>query len=104
MGVQIKDQSWKPDEAWEKELLEQLAEESAKRELLDVAQDAAIKLASALGDARQELEFDEPEEDVPHLIRKIARMAVLLDALQLLYGDAVEEEINFLLEIESALK
>ena len=90
-----------PDEAWERELLEQLAEAGTKRELLDLAQDATIKLASELGDARHALEFDEPEDE-PRLLRRIARVAVLLDALQLVYGDAVEEEINFLLEIESA--
>ena len=90
-----------PDEAWEKELLEQLAEESEKRELLDLAQDATIKLSSELGDARHALEFDEPEDE-PRLLRRIARVAVLLDALQLLYGDAVEEEIEFLQEIEES--
>ena len=100
----MKDQNWKLDEAWESELLEQFVEESAKVTLLDIAQDAAIRLASVLGDARHELEFDEPVEDVGALLRKIGRMAVLLDALQVLYGDAVEEEINFLQEIECALE
>lgn len=100
----MKDQNWKPDEAWESELLEQFVEESAKVTLLDIAQDAAIRLASALGDTRHELEFDEPMEDIGALLRKIGRMAVLLDALQVLYGDAVEEEINFLQEIECALE
>lgn len=100
----MKDQNWKPDEDWESELLEQFVEESAKVTLLDIAQDAAIRLASALGDVRHELEFDEPMEDVGTLLRKIGRMAVLLDALQVLYGDAVEEEINFLQEIESAIE
>ena len=92
-----------PDEAWEGELLEQLAEEGTKRELLDLAQDATIKLASELGDARHALEFDEPEDE-PRLLRKIARVAVLLDALQILYDDAVEEEIEFLQEIEDTLR
>lgn len=104
MEVHIKKKNWKPDETWEKELLERLVEEGTKLRILDVAQDAAIKLANALGDARHELEFDSPEEDVSSILRRVGRMAVLLDALQLLYGDAVEEEINFLQEIESALE
>lgn len=98
----MKDQHWTPDEAWEKETLEQLVEESSKIVLLDVAQDSAIKLASSLGDARHALEFDDPEENVDTIIRRVARMAVLLDALQLVYGDAVEERIAFLQEIENA--
>lgn len=91
----------RPDEVWERETLEQLAEESSKIALLDLAQDLAIKLASSLGDTRHTLEFDEPEENIGTLLRRIGRMEVLLDALQLVYGDAVEEEIAFLREIES---
>ena len=98
------EKEWKPDEAWERETLEQLVEESSKIVLLDLAQDAAIKLASSLNDARHTLEFDEPEENVGTILRRVGRMAVLLDALQLVYGDAVEEEIEFLQEIESATK
>lgn len=98
------EQTWKPDEAWESEVLERLAEEAGERFLLDLTQDAAIKLASALGDTRHELENDDPEVDVPHLLEKMARVAVLMDALQLLYWDAVEEEIAFLQDIETALE
>lgn len=98
------EKEWKPDEAWEQAMLEQLVEESSKIALLDIAQDAAIKLAFALGDARHTLEFEEPEEDVNSVLRRVGRMAVLLDALQLLYGDAVEEEIAFLQEIENAIE
>jgi len=38
------------------------------------------------------------------LLQKIGRMAVLLDALQLEFGDAVEEEIEFLQQIEEAME
>lgn len=96
--------TWVPDEKWEKEILERLVEESEETVLLDLAQDIAIKLASALGDGRHELTQDDPEVDVSTILRKVARMAVLLDALQLMYGDAVEEEISFLQEIETALE
>lgn len=96
--------TWKPDETWEGEVLERLVEENDEKDLLDLAQDAAIKLAAALGDARHELDQDEPAVDVATVLRKVARMAVLLDALQLKYGDAVEEEIAFLQDIEDALE
>ena len=96
--------TWRPDEKWEGEVLERLASESEEKDLLNLAQDVAIKLASALGDARHELGQDDPEVDVDNVLRKVARVAVLLDALQLKYGDAVEEEIAFPQEIESALE
>ncbi|MBQ2785943.1 MAG: hypothetical protein IJF02_05520 [Oscillospiraceae bacterium] len=100
-------ETWKPDEAWEGEVLERMVEESEEKDLLDLAQDAAIKLAAALGDVRHGLEFEEfeaPKYEAEMLVRKIGRMAVLLDALQLKYGDAVEEEITFLQDIETALE
>lgn len=94
----------KIDGAWESRVLERLAREGGEMTLLDLAQDAAIKLAAALGDARHELGMDMPEVEVDTLLRKIARVSVLADAVQLLYGDAVEEEIAFLEEIEAALE
>ena len=98
------EKKWTPDEAWEGEVLERMVEESEEKDLLDLAQDAAIKLAAALGDVRHSLEFEEPCIETATLLRKVARMAVLLDALQLKYGDAVEEEITFLQDIENALE
>ena len=97
-------ETWRPDEAWEGEVLERMADESEEKELLDLAQDAAIKLAAALGDVRHSLEFEEQGIETATLLRKVARMAVLLDVLQLKYGDAVEEEITFLQDIENALE
>ena len=94
----------KIDGAWECRVLERLAREGGEMTLLDIAQDAAIKLAAALGDARHELGMDTPEVEVDTLLRKLARVSVLADAVQLLYGDAVEEEIGFLEEIEAALE
>lgn len=97
-------ETFRPDEKWEGEVLERLATESSEKDLLDLAQDAAIKLASALGDVRHALAFDDQEVDTYYLRQKVARVAVLMDALQLKYGDAVEEEISFLQDIESALE
>lgn len=97
-------ETFRPDEKWEGEVLERMVEESEEKDLLNLAQDAAIKLAAALGDVRHSLEFEEPCIETATLLRKVARMAVLLDVLQLKYGDAVEEEITFLQEIETALE
>lgn len=103
----MEQETFRPDETWEGKVLERMVEESEEKDLLDLAQDAAIKLAAALGDVRHGLEFEEfeaPKYETEMLIRKVARMAVLLDALQLKYGDAVEEEITFLQDIENALE
>ena len=90
------------DAQWEQKILEKLAEESTAADLLDLTQDAATHLAEKLSEVRHNLEDE--DYDVSGLIRKVARVAVLLDALQLRFGDAVEEEIEFLKQIEEALE
>lgn len=97
--------TWKPDETWEGEVLERMVEESEEKDLLDLAQDAAIKLASFLGTIRHaDPDYGILNSEIDELLQKTARMAVMLDVLQLKYGDAVEEEITFLQDIENALE
>lgn len=90
------------DEKREQQILEALAEESNIAELLDLTQDAATQLAAKLSEARHGI--DDGDIDANGLLRKVARVAVLLDALQIYFGDAVEEEIAFLEQVEEALQ
>lgn len=90
------------DAQWEQKVIEQLVEDSDLEELLDLAQDTATCLAAKLSEARHGINDG---DYVPgSLLQKIGRMAVLLDALQLEFGDAVEEEIEFLQQIEEAME
>ena len=90
------------DAQWEQKVIEQLAEESTAADLLDLTQDAVTHLAAKLSEVRHSMEDGDP--DVSGLLRKVARVAVLLDAMQLRFGDAVEEEIEFLRQIEEAMQ
>ena len=87
---------------WERKVLERFAEESYAEEILDIAQDIATRLAVALSDLRHWLDEDDQELFVDDLKCKVGKMAVMLDALQLRFGDAVEEEIDFLKKIEAS--
>ena len=95
-----------PDEKWEQAVLEKLAEETAAEQLLDISMDCAIHLAAALANARRCVQ--DPEEDdgekvvaVAEAMQKVGQMAVLLDALQLRFGDNTEAEVEFLQAVES---
>lgn len=92
-----------PDEKWEQQILNRMAEESSAYELLDLTQDCALRLAAILGDQRR-AEPQEFEADLPSMLRRIARVAVMLDVLQLRFGDAVEEEIQFLRQLETVFE
>lgn len=87
---------------WERKVLERFAGKSDAAEILDIAQDVATRLAVALSDLRHWLDEDDQEWFVDDLKRKVGKMAVMLDALQLRFGDAVEEEIDFLKKIEAS--
>ena len=94
-----------PDEKWEQAVLEKLAEQTAPEQLLDISMDCAIHLAAVLGNARRCVQ-DPDEEDgerviaVAEAMEKVAKMAVLLDALQLRFGEVTEAEIAFLRSVE----
>lgn len=87
---------------WERNVLERFAEESDAAAILDIAQDIATRQAVALSDLRHWLDEDDQELFVDDLKCKVGKMAVMLDALQLRFGDAVEEEIDFLKKIEAS--
>lgn len=95
-----------PDEKWEQAVLETLAEETDADQLLDISMDCAIRLAAELSAARKYVQ--DPEENdgqkaiaVAEAMRMVGKMAVLLEALQLRFGDTTEAEVEFLQEIES---
>lgn len=92
-------------ESWETHIKEELAE-SDPLELLDLAQDTLIRLACSLGDAKIAQREGMPPDYIlaDELKRRIARVAVLMDVLQLRYGDAAEEEEAFLKDIEKCLE
>lgn len=91
-------------ESWEIHIKEELAQ-SDEYQLLDLTQDTLIRLACSLGDAKTALRADERQDYVLYdLKRRIARVAVLMDVLQLRYGDAADEEEAFLKDIESCLE
>ena len=90
------------DAAWEQAVIERLVEDSNPEELLDLAQDTATRLAAKLSEVRHGIRDGDYVPD--SLLQKIGQMLVLLDALQLEFGDAVEEEIEFLQQIEEAME
>lgn len=92
-------------ESWETHVKEQLAV-SDEGQLLDLAQDTLIRLAATLGDAKIANRAGDPVDYIwrDELKRRIARVAVLMDVLQLRYDDAADEEETFLKDIESCLE
>lgn len=98
-----------PDEKWEREVLEKLAENTAPEQLLDICEDCAISLAALLGNARRQAQ--DPEEDdytksvaVAEVMEKAAKMSVLLDALMLRFGEDTQAEIEFLKVVENCFE
>ena len=91
--------------SWETHVKEQLAA-SDEGQLLDLAQDTLIRLAATLGDAKIANRAGDPVDYIcrDELKRRIARVAVLMDVLQLRYDDAADEEETFLKDIESCLE
>lgn len=89
---------------WEINVKEGLAESSGK-ELLDLALHNAIQLAAALSEAKVNVRDEEvTDEDIHYLIgSKLGRMAVMLDVLQLKYGDCADHELVFLAQIAECL-
>lgn len=90
------------DQAWELEKLEQLAGID-EEELLNLAQDMAIRLAGNIADMRLSLRMEETT-DATDLLHRVGTLAVMLDVLQLRYGDTTEYELDFLNRIDTAFE
>ena len=90
---------------WEAEVMEKLAE-IREAELLDIAQCIAALLTGDLTQAKTAALSGQamtPEE--ANMLRcRIGRMAVMLDVLQLRYGDAAVHEQTFLEYIEASFE
>ena len=90
---------------WEIQVMEEMAA-SDELQLLDLSQDIAIRLGYELACMKVNIRTDQgyyqPQIDILRL--RIGRMAVMLDILQLRYGDAANEEQQFLEAIEESLK
>lgn len=91
---------------WEISVKEKLAGIDDEMQLLDIAQDLTIRLANELDEAKNYIRTDEGifSAEVEVLRLRIGRMAVMLDVLQLRYGDCAEEELAFMKNIEGCLE
>ena len=99
----MKEKEMTPQE-WEINVKEGLAESDGK-ELLDLALHNAVKLAAAISEAKANVITEETtDEDIHFLIgHHLGRMAVMLDVLQLKYGDCADYELQFLKQIDECL-
>ena len=92
-------------ESWESRIKEELAD-SDEEQLLDLVQDHLIRLAASIGSAKIDVRTGEHLDYIlkDELKRRIARVAVLMDVLQLKYDDAADEEVEYLKDIERCLE
>ena len=87
---------------WEIDVKERFAKIPADR-LLEYSQDAATLLASTLCLCKAEARDEYNEANTSFLLARIGKMAVLLDVLQLRYGDASDEEMKMLQGLDAFL-
>lgn len=96
----------KTPQEWEIGVLEGMAQVEDEEQLLDLAQDTVIRLASELAcmkaDIRSGIGYTKKDTDV--LRMRIARVAVMMDVLQMRYGDCAGFEMIFLQSIETCLE
>ena len=90
---------------WEIRVMEEMAALD-ELPLLDLSQDIAIRLIGELADMKAAIRNEREvfPQEIEMLRMRIGRMAVMLDVLQLRYGDAANEEQLFLEAIEESLK
>ena len=90
---------------WEIRVMEEMAALD-ELPLLDLSQDIAIRLIGELADMKAAIRNEREvfPQEIEMLRMRIGRMAVMLDVLQLRYGDAANEEQQFLEAIEESLK
>ena len=95
----------KTPQEWEIGVIEGLAQ-TDELQLLEMAQDCAVHLAAELVNIKATIfgGGKAPELAVKALRMRMARVAVLMDALQLRYGECAEEELAFLQYIDGCLE
>ena len=91
---------------WEISVKEKLANIEDETQLLDIAQDIAIRLANELADAKNYIRTDGEvfSAEVEIMRLRVGRIAVMLDVLQMRYGDCAEEEMAFMKSIEGCFE
>lgn len=101
----MKKESYPTNEAWEQAVMEQLSEIN-EEQLLDLAYGVATMLCAEICMTKIEARSgtDTKDEAKEMLLCRIGRMAVVLDVLQLRYGDAAEYEQQFLEGIAGSIE
>lgn len=92
----------KTPQEWEIDVKERFAQ-IPEDKLLEYAQDAATLLTSTLCLCKAESRDEYDEKNTSFLLARIGKMAVLLDVLQLRYGDASDEEMKMLQGLDAFL-
>ena len=95
----------KTPQEWEIGVIEGLAQ-TDELQMLEMTQDSAVNLAAELVNMKMQIfaEGKAPELAVKALRMRMARVAVLMDALQLRYGECAEEELAFLQYMDGCLE
>lgn len=91
-------------EQWEISVKEKMADVHST-EMLGMAEGIVIHLLQSIWAMRTCLEVSPKPDDffLQDLLRRIGETAVTLDALQLKFGDAADEEVKFLQALEEML-
>lgn len=89
---------------YEAKILDQFAAELGKQEILELVLSKAVQLASVV-DAMLHTNVDQrTEADYKVLVApKVARMALVLDVLQLKCGNVEEQELEYMQVMEQVL-
>lgn len=90
--------------AWEAKVLEKFSQ-TEEMELLEIAGSFCTKLLHSIDQKKIYIRVGEEDKMTEDLLKEnIARMAVILDALELRYEDAAEREYGFLQTIENSFE
>lgn len=90
--------------AWEAKVLEKFSQ-TEEGVLLHIAQIACTKFLHSIDQKKIHLIIGKEDEMMDVLLMEnIARMAVILDALEMRYEDAAEREYGFLQTIENSFE
>ena len=78
----------------EMEILERFAETTPAEAILEITQDMATRLAVSISDLKHSLGDEEEDLDRDDMIRRIGKLAVLLDVLQIGVGMRLRKRSN----------